>query len=180
MKLLHKIEWNIKQALYWLRTHTYNRYHLLDIRNKRNGYAWGWLDRSEAILFANMALLVQFVEKESGLNCHVDWRSAEEAKTDNRDVDSWEKENGDAHANAAKEMREIYAWWTKGRKEEHDALEELEDRAFDYKTSFNKRADGLFSMETNQTPEQEVEDSLSKKDEEMVIRLIKVSGYMWT
>ena len=191
MKLWHKIKWNVNQARYWLRTHTYNRYHMVDIRYKRNGYAWGWLDRSEAILFANMALLVQFIEKESGLDGYVDWSSAEEAQKacPEREMDQWEKDNHDQHYRAAKEMREIYAWWTKGRKEEHDALEKLEEKAYgDYKVELKPRPDGLLDMDTNETPEHkalveqawQMEEQLIKKDEEMLIRLIKVSGYMWT
>ena len=68
----------ISYALYWLRAHTLDRYHMLDIRDKRNGYAWGWMDRSEGILFANMAILVSFIEDEKAFDCHVDWRSAAE------------------------------------------------------------------------------------------------------
>jgi hypothetical protein len=131
---------------------------------------------------------VQFVEKESGLNCHIDWRSAEEMGDGNPEMDDWEKKNRDANANAAKEMWEIYTWWTKGRKEEHDALEELEGKAFNHNITFTKMPDGLSSMETNQTPEQKVlmeqawqmEDTLLKKDEEMIIRLVRVAGHMWT
>src|SRR5262245_12097023 len=95
----------LKRALYWLRTHTINRYHMLDMRNARNGYAWGWRDRSDLFMFANFALLVDFVEKE--YPGHVDWDYDEE------------------HRAARAEFMELYTWWTVVRKTEHDAIDRL-------------------------------------------------------
>ena len=104
----------LDHAACWLRTHTWDRYHMLDIRNRRNGYEWGWMDRSEGILFANMAMLVDFIEKERAF-----------------EVINWDSDDG--HREAARELREIYEWWTQGRKIEHDEHERLADVA--YKTS---------------------------------------------
>ena len=138
----------IGRGLYWLRTHTINKYHLIDLRSSRNGYAWGWLDASEGILFANMAILVRFIEKEKPFNGHVDWRSAEEVRV------AGETENdpgGDAcrdgHAAAKKEMLEIYNWWVKGRKEEHDAFDKTYDEAYkDDKFEFEPIENGFFRL----------------------------------
>jgi hypothetical protein len=94
------------RPFYWLRTHTVDKYHLIDIRNARNGYAWGWIDRSDAFLFANFAILVAFVEKEFP-GC-VDWDYDDDIKA------------------LAAEIKALYEWWTVGRKNEHDAANDAD------------------------------------------------------
>jgi hypothetical protein len=182
---------HVSRLLYWLRTHTYHRYHMLNLKNKKNGYSWGWLDRSEGILFANMAILVDFVEKEMAFEGHVDWRSAAEVKESGEtENDPWGDANRDAHALAKKEMIEIYDWWTKGRKEEHDAWDRAYDDVYTGTTTRfepSKTFPGNFDMVTEKSPGREAvealwkrDEALENKDEEMIIRLVKVSGYMWT
>lgn len=180
----------ISKALYWLRTHTYNRYHMLDMRSPVNGYKWGYNDRSELILFANMALLRDFIEKEKAFDCHVDWSSAAEAL----EVRGKENDDGcgasrDAHAAAKKEMLAIYNWWTKGRAEEHKKVDELLEAAYPSPMVFEPiPGSGMLQLKNDETPELRIirdqcrvmEDALEDKDEEMLIRLIKVRGYMWT
>jgi hypothetical protein len=180
----------IGHALYWLRTHTYNKYHMLDLRSSQNGYSWGWLDRSEAILFANMAILIDFIEKEKAFEGFVDWRSAEEMKAAGEEVDAYSEPCYNNHAEAKKEMLAIYNWWKKGRKEEHDALEKRYEEAYkDDKFEFEPIENGMFKLKDRPvTPEQikarkqiwKDEESLEAKDDEMMIRLVKVRGYMWT
>lgn len=87
-------------AWYWIRTHTYNRYHILDMRCPGYGvdYRWGWCDRSELILIAPFQLLKAFVEEEVP-----------------NGVTAWDTEDS---APIHKEMMELYHWWTKGRLEE--------------------------------------------------------------
>ena len=181
----------IGQVLYWFRTHTYNKYHLIDIRCKRNGYSWGWIDKSEAILFANMAILVDFIEKEKAFESHVDWRSAAEVGGERgTENDPSGNECRGGHAKAKKEILEIYNWWVKGRKEEYDALEAAHDEAYkDMTTDWKPCKDSpkFLEMVTTNPPSKEVvealwkqETALEDRDKEMMIRLIKVSGYMWT
>ena len=90
----------IDHAYYWLRTHTVNKYHLVDMRNPKNGYNWGWVDCPQALLYASFALLVRFVEKERPFE-YIDWEATED------------------HLKASKEFMELYNWWTTGRAEEH-------------------------------------------------------------
>ena len=108
MKLLTRIRRAVEnsrtpigRAVYWLRTHTVDRYHLVDIRNPRNGYTWGWIDRSDAMLFAAFAVLVDFVEKE--YPGYVDWEYTDEMRAQ-RD-----------------EILALHRWWTKDRADERDA-----------------------------------------------------------
>ena len=178
---------HISHAVYWLRAHTYDRYHMLDIRDKRNGYAWGWMDRSEGILVANMAILVGFIEEERAFDCHVDWRSAAEMGMSSDDGGS---ANRDAHAAAKKEMLEIYQWWTHDRKIAHDRYDDLLSRAYAHPFVFEKMENGMLRLkeEPPLTEEEKalraqcwpMEEALEAKDEEMMIRLIKIRGYMWT
>lgn len=136
MNTLTRIKRHVSRAYYWLRTHTKDRYHMLDMRNARNGYAWGYKDRSELIMFAAFAILVEFVEKEyPGV---VDWEQDDEIRA------------------ARDEFMALYTWWTKGRREENDALyRETEDV-------------------------QQKADALDEKDNVMLHRLIKVRGALWT
>ena len=133
---------HLSHAMYWLRTHTLDRYHMLDIRNRRNGYAWGWIDRREGVLFAIMAILTDFIEKEKAFDCHVEWRSAAEMAAAGEKTDDSGNANRDAHAAAKKEMLEIYRWWTHDRKIEHDRYDDLLSRAFSHPFEFERMEDG--------------------------------------
>jgi hypothetical protein len=62
----------LKNATYWLRTHTINKYHIVDTRCPDNGYSWGWIDADHKILLAVMAIFVDFIEKEKPFDT-VDW-----------------------------------------------------------------------------------------------------------
>jgi hypothetical protein len=81
---------------YWLRCHTFDKYHLVDIRTPE--YRWGWMDRCDGVLYACFALLVDFVEKEGGL------------PVESEDL-LW--------AAAGREAQLLYAWWKWQRAEEH-------------------------------------------------------------
>lgn len=160
---------------YWLRTHTYNKYHLVDCRYPRNGYSWGWIDRSELILFANMAILKDYVEKESHQI-------------------AWDSEDWPIGQVIYKEMMEILHWWEHDRKLEHDAYDELLTKAYGFEDCtvfepcednphlhrmvFTRRGDPEWEEDCRKC--HEAEEALDKKDEEMLIRLIKIRGYLWS
>lgn len=149
---------NIRQpivdAWYWLRTHTVHRYHMLDTREPKNGYAWGWCDRKELLIFAAFAVLRDFVEKERPFE-RVNW--------------DWNED----HQRAASEICALYGWWICGRAVEHREYDE---------------ALAGFSLDGVGTPESrarldrlnEIEEKLSRRDEEMLGRLAKIRGYLWT
>jgi len=171
----HHHKWPIKQigqAVYWLRTHTYNKYHMIDCRNPRNGYKWGWIDRSEVILFANMAILVEYLEKEAH---QIDWTWCPEI------------------IETKKEMDAIYQWWTHDRKVEHDIYDALLTKAYGFEncTVFEPTEDprlaalrftkeGDPEWEADCTKCRELERALEEKDEEMMIRLIKIRKVLWS
>jgi hypothetical protein len=83
---------------YWsIRHRTTNRYHILNIQDKANGYKYGYSDVRCRLIFANFALLKQFVEREMDI---VNWESDPE------------------HSHAAKEIRALYHWWLHERPKE--------------------------------------------------------------
>jgi hypothetical protein len=138
-----------------------------------------------------MAILVDFVEKEKAFEGFVDWRSAEEVRAAGEtENDPGGDASRNAHSVAKKEMLDIYSWWKKGRKEEHDALDKRYDEAHkDDKFEFEPIENGFFRLKDRPvTPEQiktrkqiwRDEEALETKDEEMMIRLVKIRGYLWT
>ena len=59
----------LKDLPYWIRTHTINKYHLIDIRQQKNSpdqyaYRWGWIDPSEKIVLAIFNIFCEFFEEE--------------------------------------------------------------------------------------------------------------------
>lgn len=190
MKLLRKLWRKLKNwdPIYWIRCHTWTRYHMLNVANATHGYKWGWMDRSEYILFANMAILVDFVEKEHAFDDSqpfgVDWDYNDEFK------------------HAKKEFLEIYNWWKTERKKEQEALENESLEHYRQRDTLPKlppekippNPPGLVRLWADtdtETPEYKAymdkvtefanrEEALYKKDEEMMIRLIHIRGHMWT
>jgi hypothetical protein len=142
------------------------KYHLIDCRDPHNGYNGGWFDRSDIILYANFRILVEFMEKEA-FDCYVNWEHEDM-------IDRW------------KELNELYNWWKKGRMEEQNACSTLFDEAgcsFDFKPIPNSEYFELNSITKDQSKYDEWKkehERLANKEDEMLLRLIKVRHYMWT
>ena len=81
---------------YWLRTHTYNRYHIINLKSPAHGYNWGWIDRDRALLLANFKILSDFVEKELP-------HGMVSEESDDPTAQSWRA--------AFQEMIALYNWW---------------------------------------------------------------------
>jgi hypothetical protein len=142
----------ISRPWYYLRTHTVHRYHLIDMRCPRNGYAWGWLDRSEAVMFAAFAVLRDFVEHEYPGCVNWDWSDESRAARD--------------------EILALYKWWTEGRKQEHDAVDARAPGSGPHGTNPEPHT-AMASFHAAVA-------ALDEKDNEMLRRLIAVRGTMWT
>lgn len=99
----------IKDFVYWLKSHTTSRFHMLDIRNPE--YDWGWVDRSEVVLYAPFAALTEFMELEEP------WKTI-----------NWQSD--DAHSEAWFEINALYEWWTEGRWADKDRLEKLYEEGY--------------------------------------------------
>jgi hypothetical protein len=169
--------------LYWLRCHTFTRYHIIDIRGQ-DDYKWGWIDRSHAMYLACFTLLVDFVEKEDptvGLRTEANYRG----DPDMIDDDEWNqyhKPSIDYQLANEREIRALYDWWKLTRKQEWDACYAIHK---DIHNPFRKIEGSNTSVfEPNTSPEHdawmEEYDRLEAKDEEMLGRLIKIRQCLWT
>jgi hypothetical protein len=160
--------WGLR-PLYWLRCHTFTRYHIIDIRDEK--YRWGWIDRSHAMLLANFKILVEFIEKERPFDV-IDWDS---------DVD---------HQHARSEMMELYEWWKRGREAEADAVDAFFEEHHRHPApgdEFPLGPDGMVTWNTGTWDTDENESTwfrmytdLEKRDDEMLARLIKIRNFLWT
>lgn len=142
------------QPFYWLRAHTYNRYHIVDCGRRDNptGYRWGWTDVDSLLLYASFELLRRFVHDEDGLD-----QLALQGATFRVDAEKRPESHAALMEVAGrrdaiyKEVKLLYDWWTIYRKEEHN----------------------LFNDGTHR-------DRLHEKDTEMLCRLMRVRGALWT
>jgi hypothetical protein len=108
--LVHRVERPISDIGYWIRSHTKDRYHILNLKAPRQGYRWGYCDTDHLIFVASFKLLADFVEIQFD---HVGWE--------------W----NEGHKAAAEEIRSLYRWWTDEYPilvEGADDLKDLEDR----------------------------------------------------
>lgn len=98
-----------RDAWYWLRCHTYTRYHMLDLRSPQNDYDWGWCDRDFLMLCACFQLLKLFVEKEDGAHeAWLIWKATEEQFPENAEEIAQRKHVSD-------EIVSLYQWWIMDR-----------------------------------------------------------------
>lgn len=161
----------VEDAFYWLRTHTKDRYHILSLKEaepeNKDGYKWGWIDRSEALALANFLVLRKFVEEERSLDCSEAVKKAEE--------------EGDPHGQLPllrsqqegyEEIMALYNWWVKDRFEEYRIFDEQEKAARDtyHKNGTQENSDKYY----------EACEAKNKREEEMLIRLVKIRKTLWT
>lgn len=142
-----------KTPFYWLRTHIIDRYHMIDIRNKDYGYAWGWIDSDSMLLLASFKILKDFVELEQPFLEHMEPNPF------------CSKEYCDSHNNFVDEINDLYLWWTATRRAEWKNVEKLWDESRDVATRENAY---------------DIEEKLHEKDTEQLIRLMKIRRSMWT
>ena len=127
------------------------------------------------------------------------WRCAEagmeylrwaETLTNKEFLKEGEKEVPTWQAKAAKEIIELYTWWTvtyRNRPDPHDASGWTE-----YCEASRAANGGRLSWGSDKTPEmkkmsdralkalRKIEEAYEKEDEQMMIRLIKIRGSLWT
>lgn len=157
----------IGDVFYWIRCHTYNKYHLINISGQ-DDYKWGWIDRDRAIMLACFKLLCDYVEKESGI---VDWEWCETSKDYRND------------------MMYLYNWW---KVERPRKLKEIEDfcnnnpsRPFSERSVKNE--DGTWTLLPESDKEKEIQATFVKMDEALeqeeddnLIKLMKIRRCLWS
>ena len=152
---------------YWVRCHTFTRYHLLDLRDRGegHGYRWGWMDRDHFMLLACFTLLRDFVEQEDP-----------EIGLRGEEGHEWTEGQREAVAQqlaVEREIRALYEWWVRGRASEHAAVEALLEGADDLDFADLIRHPN-FAEYSRRT------DELEAKDDAQLLRLVKVRGSLWT
>ncbi len=158
-KWWYRARYPFSQAWYWVRTHVWNRYHIVNCKSPQNGYRWGWCDRDWLMFCACFNILVDFVEKESprvGLD-----------DADDRDV----------------EIRNLYHWWTQGRANAHASARKLL-HGIPAKEDKGDSLESLMDAVGANTPEwktwREASAALDARDDEMLARLMAVRQSLWT
>ena len=181
---LHPIKWKlsetikyftrwprVKDAFYWLRTHTYNRYHILDLRDaepeNKDGYKWGWIDRTNALPLAAFLVLRKFVEEERPWNCSECIKKLEVDGDENGELLHLYNQQKDYE-----EIMSLYNWWVKDRLEEN---ERFEKNINDYYDDWKKDP-----TEDNKQKWFHAEDARNRREEEQLIRLVKIRNCLWT
>jgi hypothetical protein len=161
----------LSQAWYWIRTHTYNRYHLLDLRRAEpenpDGYRWGWIDRDRMLLIASFKILRDFVEKEKP------WPVADIIAK--REVDG--DPNGELPSlrrqqERFSEVMALYEWWIAGRFIERAAWQKASDALQLAWKQSGAQADADAWIAHVQTE--------NAREDEMLARLLAVRHYLWT
>lgn len=156
------------RIFYWLRCHTYNKYHLVDCRT--NDYKWGYMDPCTLMLYANFSLLCDFIENEHAFEI-VDY--------------SWDEE----HQRIGKELKELYDWWKVGRFQEKAKIDEqiekihASGRISPYRTL---NADGSMTInseyfQSEAWKEYEYLRGLEEaKEDIMLFKLLNLRRNLWT
>lgn len=183
-KELHPIKWKlsetvkwfqhwprVKDVFYWLRTHTYNRYHILNLKEaepeNKDGYKWGWIDRCDVLLLANFLVLRKFVEEERPWNCSERIKKLEVDGDENGELLHLYNQQKDYE-----EIMSLYNWWVKDRLEENV---QFEKNITDYYNDWKKDP-----TEDNKQKWFHAEDARNRREEEQLIRLVKIRNCLWT
>lgn len=138
---------------YWVKSHTYKKQHLLDMRSPEYPYDYGYADPVSLMIIAPFRILQDFVEKEKPF-----------------ERINWDSDPG--HIHAASEIKDLYRWWMIGRGEEQKRLDALQTEW--YAKRLAPEGNLLFE-ELNK-----MEQDLNDKDTEQTVRLIKIRNYLWT
>jgi hypothetical protein len=171
----------INDAIYWLKSHTIRKYHLLDLRQPKttsycDSYRYGWIDSDRQMLLALFNILVNFCEKEKNVSEYIQFLKEEQ----NNNTDNIPLYDYSEQIKMFEEILDLYKYWKVDRPEKQKYLGDLlhrwsESRKEDEDNSWVDRgSQELFDEHTK------LEKELLEEEECNMIRLIKVRGIMWT
>lgn len=177
-KIYYPIRRPVIDSIYWIKCHILpsHKFHLIDIRQKKSDisdvddYRYGYREVSDRMLLACFTLLNSFVEEEDGGYCPTS-KQIEEAEDDIKDCLIKQR-------NESIEMMAIYNWWNLDRKVDFKIKQDI--KGIYYKTI--KSIGNKNSKETNELWDKynKVDQDFDSKEEEMLIRLIKIRHKLWT
>lgn len=178
----------ISRLIDWVKYRTTKRYHVVN-----TGMEPGYADASERMLHVNFNMLKDFVEIEKA---HM-WNHGDQPKMEQPGVSHlvWEmglESDASGQAENAREIYELYDWWTNVRPYRVDDnvkdwevyraySEEIYGGSDDYFMRGDKDDKKLKKLrKTWLDKSDKIEKKNSKEDEAMLIRLMKVRGALWT
>lgn len=178
--------WNhVSEGHYWFRSHFIpsRRYHMLDMRNKANGYRWGWRDFDVVVLFSVMAALVDFVEAEKGFESHVSWEDDPDQAPDLDDPKV--KSYIFHHRPGLKEVKDdclrIYKWWTEERPAKLVEIDRLVHEAFGRKQQATVATpESVVQRNERAEKAEQARVALHAEEQANLVRLIELRTYLWT
>ena len=200
MEKLYDIWFDIKNAVKnaerWIAFRTYDKYHVVKTDLKP-----GYYDIDTRILHSNFTLLVDFVEIEKA-SLQYFFASYEEAKNNSRvsfnkltkeqkkelglQYLNWEIENDEEffpkqQKVSAKEIKNLYLWWTEVRPSRIDPYDKYEEELDELSGSLNNMPEKNKKKLINLYKKiAKLEDQYEKEDDAMLIRLMNVRRNLWT
>lgn len=165
-KLWNRFAGRFSDMKYWFVSHFIpkRKYHLLDLRQpKANGdYRYGWLDSDHQMIFALFNILNNFVKNEMP---HWYCPSEEEIAFDASLLHQ---------RNIFLEVKAIHYWWNVDRKRQ--------DKRKDHLLHDWHEAKKISVSKEHQLWEdlRKAETALEDKEDEMILRLIKIRRSLWT
>ena len=199
MEKLYDIWFDIKNAVKnaerWIAFRTYDKYHVV-----KTDLEPGYYDIDTRILHSNFTLLVDFVEIEKASLQYV--FSSEEEKNKSRvsfdkltkepkkelglQYLNWEIENDEEffpkqQKVSAKEIKNLYLWWTEVRPSRIDPYDKYEEELDELSGSLNNMPEKNKKKLINLYKKiAKLEDQYEKEDDAMLIRLMNVRRNLWT
>lgn len=154
--------------LYWIRKYITTRWHVI-----RTGLKPGYHDPEEILLYGAMKCLVDYIEQHEPWmeTCILSGRREQEV------LDDIQKEKNSIGQKAmclrqyedAKETVAIYRWW----KNYNNRLKQIENL-------YNNNVFAEDGLRENYISAYIAEEELYKEVDEMLIRLVKIRGHLWT
>jgi hypothetical protein len=208
-KFLERMWHRLSDVPYWLRTHIYNRYHIINVKQPKGSpdqysYDWGWIDRSHVLPLAMFNILCDFVENEFmpqywwrydekkrksyyvKKNERKTWQQVLEEYSEANDPKESDYEFDYEYASVIhsrkynRELLTIYKWWKVDRLELCKKDDDTSNEWYNFKMNSNRTEDEnnkekeLFDLSMG------AEEELHKQEEDMLIRLVKIKGGLWT
>jgi hypothetical protein len=167
---LIKVTWRkyVWEPWYYLKCHIMkrHRYHMLDLRQPKQSeysYRYGWLDSDHKMVYALFNILNTFVDKEMP-----HWHCPSDEEVEEGDGSLLDQRH------KYLEVKAIHYWWNVDRKRQ-DGLHAVLLR------KWNEARKNQDPAEHQYWTELKAREEINKdKKEEMIIRLIKIRGVLWT
>lgn len=156
----------IGRAGYWLRCHTYDRRHLLDLSQAEagipDGYRWGYLDPCRIMLLASFLALRIYVEKDRPHDPATVWTPDELAEDHLKERKA-----------AYDEAMFLCRWWTVDRLNDEAEATRLSNYAHSLPPKSPEREQAMTAWLTYYR-------AVEQRPHEMLMRLAKIQETLWT